>query len=164
MTKEIEAAVKAFKNSFLPKRGFKLTTQYANDTDLLPQRSTKHAAGYDLKAAKFVRIEPGEIALIPLGVKVYMQEGEVLYLYDRSSNPRKKGIVMVNSVGVIDCDYYDNPDNEGLIYAQVQNITDKAVTIARGDRIAQGVFVPHLLADGDQADGERKGGFGSTGQ
>lgn len=93
-----------------------------------------------------------------------MQEGEVLYLYDRSSNPRKKGIVMVNSVGVIDCDYYDNPDNEGLIYAQVQNITDKAVTIARGDRIAQGVFVPHLLADGDQADGERKGGFGSTGQ
>jgi dUTP pyrophosphatase len=92
-----------------------------------------------------------------------MQPGEVLYLYDRSSNPRKKGLVLINSVGVIDGDYYGNPDNEGHIFAQMKNITDQIVEVAKGERIVQGVFAPFLLADGDRAEGTRIGGFGSTG-
>lgn len=60
------------------------------DTELLPKRETAHAAGYDLSVAEETSIAPGEIVLVPTGVKAYMQDGEVLYLYDRSSNPRKK--------------------------------------------------------------------------
>ncbi len=133
------------------------------DTELLPKRETAHAAGYDLSVAEETSIAPGEIVLVPTGVKAYMQDGEVLYLYDRSSNPRKKGLVLINSVGVIDGDYYGNPANEGHIFAQMKNITDQTVTLAVGERIVQGVFMPFLIADGDQADGERTGGFGSTG-
>lgn len=134
------------------------------DTELLPKRETAHAAGYDLSVAKEVSIAPGEIVLVPTGVKAYMQDGEVLYLYDRSSNPRKKGLVLINSVGVIDGDYYNNPANEGHIFAQMKNITDQTITLSAGERIVQGVFMPFLVADGDQASGERTGGFGSTGR
>ena len=93
-----------------------------------------------------------------------MQEGEVLYLYDRSSNPRKRGIVLSNSVGVIDKDYYGNPDNDGNIHAQFTNITNDVVTIEKGTAMMQGVFMPFLLADDDNASGVRVGGFGSTDQ
>ncbi|HEK9992515.1 TPA: dUTP diphosphatase [Streptococcus equi subsp. zooepidemicus] len=143
-------------------RGFELVSDFT-DTELLPKRETAHAAGYDLSVAKEVSIAPGEIVLVPTGVKAYMQDGEVLYLYDRSSNPRKKGLVLINSVGVIDGDYYGNPANEGHIFAQMKNITDQTITLSAGERIVQGVFMPFLIADGDQAGGERTGGFGSTG-
>lgn len=145
------------------KRGFELISDFT-DTDLLPKRETAHAAGYDLKVAVKTTILPGEIKLVPTGVKAYMQDGEVLYLYDRSSNPRKKGLVLINSVGVIDGDYYGNEANEGHIFAQMQNITDSAVVLEVGERIVQGVFAPFLVADGDDADGVRTGGFGSTGK
>ncbi|MFM0877538.1 dUTP diphosphatase [Streptococcus suis] len=144
-------------------RGFELVSQFT-DENLLPKRETAHAAGYDLKAAETVSLEPGEIKLVPTGVKAYMQANEVLYLYDRSSNPRKKGLVLINSVGVIDGDYYGNPANEGHIFAQMRNITEETVVVEVGERIVQAVFAPFLLADGDQADGVRTGGFGSTGK
>ncbi|CAM4137179.1 deoxyuridine 5'-triphosphate nucleotidohydrolase [Streptococcus penaeicida] len=144
-------------------RGFELISQYADAAQLLPKRETKHAAGYDLKVAEAMEIAPGQIKLVPTGLKAYMQDGEVLYLYDRSSNPRKKGLVLINSVGVIDGDYYNNEANEGHIFAQMQNITDQPVTLEVGERIVQAVFAPYLLVDGDQAEGVRTGGFGSTG-
>lgn len=144
-------------------RGFELVSSYDNQY-LLPKRETAHAAGYDLKVAETTQIEPGQIVLVPTGVKAYMQPGEVLYLYDRSSNPRKKGLVLINSVGVIDGDYYGNPNNEGHIFAQMQNITNKKVSLEVGDRIVQAVFAPYLVADDDQATGTRTGGFGSTGK
>lgn len=145
-------------------RGFELIEAFAGQEDLLPQRETAHAAGYDLKVAEKTAIAPNEIVLVPTGVKAYMQDGEVLYLYDRSSNPRKKGLVLINSVGVIDGDYYNNEGNEGHIFAQMQNISDETVHLEKGDRIVQGVFAPFLVADGDCADGIRTGGFGSTGK
>lgn len=144
-------------------RGFERVTAYENAGIDLPLRSTVHAAGYDFIAAETTSLNPGEIKLIPTGIKAYMQPGEVLYLYDRSSNPRKKGLVLINSVGVIDGDYYGNPDNEGHIFAQMKNITDQIVEVAKGERIVQGVFAPFLLADADSAEGTRIGGFGSTG-
>ena len=143
-------------------RGFELVSSFKNE-NLLPKRETAHAAGYDLKVAERTVIAPKEIKLVPTGVKVYMQPGEVLYLYDRSSNPRKKGLVLINSVGVIEGDYYGNPGNEGHIFAQMQNITDQEVVLEEEDRIVQAVFSPFLLADNDEADGVRTGGFGSTG-
>lgn len=146
----------------MKQRGFELVSSFT-DEGLLPRRETAHAAGYDLKVAAQTEIAPGEIQLVPTGVKAYMQAGEVLYLYDRSSNPRKKGLVLINSVGVIDGDYYGNPANEGHIFAQMQNITDKTVVLEVGERIVQAVFAPFLLADGDEVTGQRTGGFGSTG-
>ena len=144
-------------------RGFELVKGETN-LDLLPKRSTQHSAGYDFVAAETITIDPGAIKLVPTNVKAYMQEGEVLYLYDRSSNPRKRGIVLSNSVGVIDKDYYGNPDNDGNIHAQFTNITNDVVTIEKGTAMMQGVFMPFLLADDDNASGVRVGGFGSTDQ
>lgn len=135
-----------------------------NDTSLLPERSTAHSAGYDIKSAEDITIEPGQIKLVKTNIKATMEHDEVLYLYDRSSNPRKKGIVLINSVGVIDSDYYNNPDNEGHIMGQFMNITDKPVTLKRGERMMQGVFMKYLTVDDDSATGSRKGGFGSTGK
>ncbi|MDR0298277.1 MAG: dUTP diphosphatase [Streptococcaceae bacterium] len=142
-------------------RGFETITLYPHLS--LPTRATAHSAGYDLAAAETVTLLPGEIKLIPTGMKAYMQENEVLYLYDRSSNPRKKGLVLINSVGVIDSDYYDNPENEGHIFAQMKNITENAVTVEPCEHIVQAVFMPFLIADNDTATGNRDGGFGSTG-
>lgn len=143
-------------------RGFELISTETNQ-ELLPKRETAHAAGYDLKASQEITIEPGEIELVPTGVKAYMLSDEVLYLFDRSSNPRKRGLVLINSVGVIDHDYYNNPSNEGHIMAQFKNITDEPVTIHKGDRIVQAVFAKYFVTDDDNANGERTGGFGSTG-
>ncbi|GFH40620.1 dUTP diphosphatase [Pseudolactococcus insecticola] len=148
----------------MTKRGFEIVTAYQAASVSLPVRTTAHAAGYDFQAAETIVLAPGEIKLIPTGIKAYMQSGEVLYLYDRSSNPRKKGLVLINSVGVIDGDYYGNPDNEGHIFAQMKNITDEPVTVEKGERIVQGVFAPFLMADDDTAHGTRLGGFGSTGK
>ena len=142
-------------------RGFELLSTF-DDTALLPKRETARAAGYDLHCAEAVTIAPGEIKMVKTGLKAYMQPNEVLYLYDRSSNPRKKGLVLINSVGVIDGDYYNNSSNEGHIMAQMKNISDEIVTIPYGERIVQAVFMPYLLADNDYADGKRVGGFGST--
>lgn len=144
-------------------RGFELVKGETN-LDLLPKRSTQHSAGYDFVAAETITIDSGAIKLVPTNVKAYMQEGEVLYLYDRFSNPRKRGIVLSNSVGVIDKDYYGNPDNDGNIHAQFTNITNDVVTIEKGTAMMQGVFMPFLLADDDNASGVRVGGFGSTDQ
>lgn len=142
-------------------RGFELVSS-ETDVTLLPKRGTRHAAGYDFKASQDMHISPGSIALVPTGVKAYMGDAEVLYLFDRSSNPRKRGLVLINSVGVIDSDYYNNVGNEGLIMVQFKNISDKVVRIKRGDVICQGVFMPFLIADNDVTGSERKGGFGST--
>lgn len=146
-------------------RGFEFINKYKNENLELPKRATTHAAGYDLSVAEDMVIKSSEIVLVPTGVKAYMQAGEVLYLFDRSSNPRKKGLVLINSVGVIDGDYYNNPNNEGAIFAQMKNITDQDVSLEKGERIVQGVFMPFLVADGDENQEKlaRSGGFGSTG-
>ncbi|QDK70433.1 dUTP diphosphatase [Lactococcus protaetiae] len=146
-------------------RGFEIVSSYENKGINLPKRSTEHSAGYDIEAAETVSLAAGEIKLIPTGLKAYMQTGEVLYMYSRSSNPRKKGLVLINSVGVIDKDYYNNPENEGHMFMQMRNITEHEVVVEKGERIVQGVFMPFLVADGDDdvEKGVRSGGFGSTG-
>lgn len=130
---------------------------------LLPKRGTSHAAGYDFFIQQDVILPPGKIILIPTGVKAYMQCDEVLNIYDRSSNPIKKGIVLMNSVGIIDSDYYGNEFNDGMICGQFKNISDVPVTLKRGEAFMQGVFQKYLLADNDETTSECTGGFGSTG-
>lgn len=103
--------------------------------------------------------------LIHTGIKASMEEDEVLEIYNRSSNPKKLGLVLANGVGVIDADYYNNTDNDGEIMFAFYNILPWTVTIKAGDRIGQGVFKKYLRpTEGLRIkDAERKGGFGSTG-
>lgn len=145
-------------------RGFEPVKKYANKNITLPHRATKHSAGYDVYAAHAMTIPANGVRLISIGVKAYMQPGEVLYAFDRSSNAKRLHIELVNSVGVIDGDYYNNPDNEGEIFLQFRNLTAAPLTIEANTSIGQVVFMPLLLADGDSFENgeERVGGFGST--
>ena len=91
-----------------------------------------------------------------------MGEDEVLILANRSSNPGKKGLILANSIGVIDSDYYGNPDNDGHIMFTFFNIKEEDIEIKKGDAIGQAIFQKFLVTDDDFAEGERTGGFGST--
>lgn len=130
-----------------------------SDSATMPERATKGSAGYDISASETVTIQPGEIKLVSTGLAVQMEQDDVMLLIDRSSNPRKRGLVLSNSVGVIDHDYFPN-EYKGMF----TNITDKPVTIEVGQRIMQAVFVKYGLVDDDNAAGQRTGGFGSTGE
>ncbi len=102
--------------------------------------------------------------LVPTGIKAYMQTDEFLQLANRSSNPLKRFLLLANGVGVIDADYYNNPDNEGHIMFQFVNFGVTDVTIKKGERIGQGIFLPFLKADQDETMSTRTGGFGSSNQ
>ncbi len=143
-------------------RGFKVAKGFENANIILPKRQTKYSAGYDFYVAADTVIKAHSIALIPTGIKAYMEGDEVLKIYIRSSIPKKRGLTLANNVGIIDSDYYENPDNDGHIMIQVFNITDNDVVVKKDERIAQGIFQKYLLADDDITDSQRIGGFGST--
>ena len=143
-------------------RGFKVAKGFENSSIILPKRQTKNSAGYDFYVASDTIIKAHSVALIPTGVKAYMESDEVLKLYVRSSMPLKRKITLANNVGIIDSDYYENPDNDGHIMIQVLNFGDSDVLIKKDERIAQGVFLKYLLADDDNTNESRLGGFGST--
>ena len=147
-------------------RGFEIAKGFEDKGINLPIRKTKYSAGYDIEAAEDCIIpafKPGMApTLVKTGLKSYMSEGEYLMLCNRSSNPKKKGLILANSVGIVDADYYENPDNDGHIMFAFYNIKDVDVEIKKGECIGQGIFEKYLVADADEATGERKGGFGST--
>ena len=141
----------------------RIAIQRIDKTLDLPQYSTKGSVGFDLITREDTTIEPGKIGLVPSNVIVQVPEGYVLLLLPRSSLPRKKGLICPHSIGVIDQDYH-GPEDELLI--QVQNITDKPVTVERGERIAQGLFVKIETAQWEEVEthgAQTRGGFGSTG-
>lgn len=143
-------------------RYFKVVNQYQDQQIQLPKRATKRAAGYDLAAAAKITIKPQELILVPTGLKVHLLKDEVLLLYPRSSLALKKQLMIPNSVGVIDADYYENETNEGHIFIPLYNLGKTDVVIEKGERIAQGIFQKYLLTVDDDANQNRKGGFGST--
>ncbi len=147
-------------------RGFEICKGFEDKNINLPIRKTKYSAGYDIEAAEDIVVPSfkgnNNPTLIPTGIKAYMADDEVLYLYNRSSNPKKKGLVLANSVGVIDKDYYGNPDNDGHIMFAFYNVKDEDITIKKGEAIGQGVFSKYLISDDDSAEGKRNSGFGST--
>ena len=147
-------------------RGFEVAKGFEDKGINMPERKTKYSAGYDIEAAEDCTIpsfEKGQKAtLVKTGLKAYMADDEVLKLYNRSSNPGKKGLILANSVGVVDKDYYGNSDNDGHIMFAFYNIKEEAVEIKKGDVIGQGIFEKYYVTDDDSAEGERTGGFGST--
>ena len=147
-------------------RGFEIAKGWEDKNINLPKRSTKYAAGYDVEAAEDTVIpafKPGvKPTLVPTGLKAYMQDDEMLCLYNRSSNPKKKGLVLANSVGIVDKDYYGNADNDGHIMYAFWNFKDEDIKVEKGERIGQAIFQKYLVTDNDVAEGKRTGGFGST--
>ena len=148
------------------KRGFEVAKGFEDKGINLPVRKTKYSAGYDVEAAEDVVIpsfkKGMKPTLVKTGIKAYMDEDEMLLLYNRSSNPGKKGLILANSVGVIDKDYYGNPDNDGHIMFAFFNVKDVDVEIKKGEAIGQAIFHKYFVVDDDNAEGERLGGFGST--
>ena len=147
-------------------RGFEVAKGFEDKGINLPVRKTKFSAGYDVEAAEDTIIPSfkrgNKPTLIKTGIKAYMADDEVLILANRSSNPGKKGLILANSIGVIDKDYYGNQDNDGHIMFAFYNIKDEDIEIKKGDCIGQAIFQKYLVADEDSAEGERTGGFGST--
>ena len=130
----------------------------------LPRYETSGAAGFDLAASQDVVVPPGGLALVPTGLVIQVPRGHFLGIFARSSTPLRRGLMVANGVGVIDEDYCGAKDE---VKIQVLNFTQAPVTVARGDRIAQGLFIPVTRAawqeeSGDLRDGSR-GGFGATG-
>lgn len=100
--------------------------------------------------------------LISTGMKCKLDPNTFLQLSIRSSSPLKYWIILANGVGIIDADYYNNPDNEGEIFFQVINLSPFPIQIKKGDIIGQGIILPYYITKDDNSQGERVGGFGST--
>lgn len=147
-------------------RGFEIAKGFEDKNINLPIRKTRYSAGYDVEAAEDCVIPSYKFGMKPTlvktGIKAYMPEDEYLMLCNRSSNPFKKGLVMANSIGVIDADYYENPDNDGHFMYAFYNFFDHDLEIKKGDIIGQAIFQKYYISDDDSAEGQRKGGFGST--
>lgn len=143
-------------------RRFEIVSRCKDMNVELPKRKTKKSAGYDFFAIENFTLYPNKLCIVPTGVKAYMENNEVLYLHIRSSVAFKRGVRMLNSIGVIDADFVDNPDNEGEISLGLLSHNDDIVHIQKGERIAQGVFHKFLITDDDDAEGQRVGGIGST--
>ncbi len=133
------------------------------DTNLpLPIYATAGSVGFDLLCREETEIAPRTVELISSNVIVRIPTGYMLMLTLRSSTPLRKGLLIPNGVGIIDQDYCGEGDE---LRVQVFNFREETVTVKRGERIAQGIFIPVMRASWVEVDriGQGRGGFGSTG-
>ena len=140
----------------------KLLGIFADYSDIIiPTRATKGSAGYDFYSPVEIVLKPNESIKIPTGIRCKIEDGYVLQIYPRSSLGFKYQMNLLNTVGIIDSDYY-NADNEGHIIIGIVNRGDKELVIKKGDRFVQGIFYKYYLAQEEENNKERHGGFGST--
>lgn len=129
----------------------------------LPKRETKYSAGYDFRSPIDFVLKHGESLKIPTGVKIAMNEGEMLMLVVRSSMGIKWNVRMCNQIGIFERDYYNNETNEGHAFIKLENHGTEDYIVKVGDRIAQGIFTTFLTVDDEEKiDSIRTGGIGST--
>lgn len=129
---------------------------------ILPVRATKNSVCYDFYSPIDIVVKPGANELIWTNVKAQFEENVGLMLAVRSSMG-KNSITLANSVGIIECDYYNNESNDGNLGFRLYNYGDKDYVIKVGDKIGQGYFFNFLTVDNEVVTTEvRKGGFGST--
>lgn len=129
----------------------------------LPERSTLNSAGYDFFALEDIIFNPNTITRVFTGVKCELMPNQVLILANRSSNPSKKGLILLNGIGVVDADYYGNPDNDGEIAFEFYNMLDEIVEIKKGEKLGQGLILKFDKTEDDYVTNVRKSGWGSTG-
>lgn len=129
----------------------------------LPKRQTKYSAGYDFESLFDFTLKPGETKKIATGIKVNMNIDEMLMIVIRSSLGFRYNTRMCNQVGIVESDYYNNPDNDGHLFVKIQNEGTDDLIIKKGDRICQGIFVKFLTIDNEEEiKKERTSGIGST--
>ena len=144
----------------------------AYDNIKLPQRATEHSAGYDFYISGDAVIYMEKSGVIASGVRWVWDKDEdknkVLQLYPRSGMGFKTGVRLMNTVGIIDADYY-NADNEGHIMINLYNPMNLHsnptghLRIQSGEAIVQGVITQYYTCDEEETPKEkRKGGMGST--
>lgn len=133
------------------------------DKDLpLPKYESLGAVAFDIICRKDTVLKPKEIGLIPSNNIIETPKGYALVLAPRSSMPKKTGLSFPHSIGVIDQDYCGDDDE---IMIQVYNPSAKKVTVRRGEKIAQGMFLKVETAGWVEVKSHKKptrGGFGST--
>ncbi|MFA6860272.1 MAG: dUTP diphosphatase [Clostridia bacterium] len=138
--------------------------QYNAPATTLPYRATKNSAGYDMFSPIDTTIAPNSSELIWTNVKATYGENEVLMLFV-TSKMGKSHVMLANGTGVIDSDYFENPNNDGNLGFRLLNLGKEPYVIKTGDKIGQGVFMPFLTVDDEDVSKQknRVGGFGSTG-
>lgn len=134
----------------------------AYDRIILPTRSTSGSAGYDIRSPFAFTLLPGDTIKIPSGVRVYIDNGWWLGCLPRSSIGFKYRVMLDNTMGVIDSDYY-NAENEGHIFIKITNHGDRKLVVQEGDRLIQAIFIPYGITYDDSQKAARTGGMGSTG-
>lgn len=151
----------------MKKRGFEIVVdekrKHPKEDIQLPTRGSKHSIAYDLYSPIDTVIAPMEKELIWTDIKAYFGENEALLINVRSSMGSHP-MLMANAQGWVECDYYNNPKNDGNLGVNLLNLGKEPYVIKKGDRIAQVMFIPFLESDNCNSDEERKGGFGSTGK
>lgn len=128
----------------------------------LPKHQTDGAAAFDLAAREAVTIPARGVGYVPLNVAIEAPKGCFILLAARSST-HKKGLIPANGIGIIDADYCGDEDE---IKAALLNFTDTPVTVEKGDRVMQAIFMQYERADWEEVDAmpnKTRGGFGSTG-
>jgi dUTP pyrophosphatase len=128
----------------------------------LPEYKTSGSAGFDLSAREATRIKPGQVGIIPLNFAVETPRDHMLLIVARSST-HKHGIMPINGIGIGDSDFRGDEDQYRF---PAFNFTKKTITIEKGTRIAQGIFVKFTKADWNEVSrmkAKTRGGFGSTG-
>lgn len=130
----------------------------------VPTRKTAKSCGYDFHMPYTTTIKGKETKIIFSGIKVQLDSDKRLSIYPRSSVGIKKGLMLTNTVALIDADYYNNKDNEGHILIALTNTRDTSVVLNKGDRFVQGVIDKFYTVDSDNATGVRTSGIGSTGK
>ncbi len=128
----------------------------------LPRRATKTSAGYDFYAPADFTIKAKGSEIIWSDVKVKCGGDEYL-LVATTSGMGRKGLIIASGIGVIDSDYYGNPNNDGNVGFSILNYSDEDYTIKKGEKLGQGIFTKYYTIDEESGDiGVRVGGFGST--
>lgn len=129
----------------------------------LPRRATKRSSGYDIYSVCNFQLHPGEEVKLPTGIKIYMHDDEEFLIFPRSSIGFKYNVKINNTIGKIDSDYVDNPNNEGHVWIKFTNTGNKIWDVKKGDAIAQGTFYKYLITDNDIPVNEKRiGGIGSS--
>ncbi len=132
------------------------------DYVMLPKRATSGSAGYDFYLPFDLTIKPNESVKVYTGIRAKIDPDYVLMIFPRSGLGTKYHLMLDNTVGVIDSDYY-NALNEGHIIVALTNHSDKVLELKRGDRFAQGVFLKFGITADDDTKSERLGWHGLTG-
>lgn len=123
----------------------------------LPQPARPGAAAFDLTCRETVTIPPREIKPIRLNFALQIPDGHVLLIFSRSSTPLKRGLMLANSVGVVD-PFYNGEKDENLAF--LYNFTDQPVTVEAGDRVVQGMIIKTEPVAWDEVESMNRDGHG----